>query len=530
MAAKYEIFVEDQLIDIDPGQVIAGTFQASALASGDVVNRKASYTNQINAPRTNNNISIFGFSNFINSGATFPFTKKTVRINANGLEILRGVVIIKSFETSFSLQIFSTGKDLLLAMGTKKLDELDFGDSPITWNPSYWDTKRASTTGLCAPVINYGQIDETLANGTIGNYYLPSVSYKDILTQILSEAGYTVSGTFYTSDAFFNNMVMTYGRKDWPGTSFKINEILPDNILQADFVKDFLIRFGAYFRFDGLDIEIITLEEILTDTANAVDWSAAPSDGSKGKRANKKNATEYTWQDFAQSNYFRYPEQDFPDKVLDPYVSRDGILSVANENLITAKDPYYKSIFSRDEAIPGHGSGFTGNIIYNIASVSNNIFAATQPIWETVPSNYEFDNTPKPMLCLLRDPTTFTGPIVEGSIRYDGNVRTDYKIAFFAIPPLSVLPLTEYSPALNNMAWQNNFGTAKGLLDLYYPTLQGILTAGTYKVTREYLLNTLDIYELDLLRLVYDEGQYFLISRLREYVTGRITKAELLKL
>jgi len=69
MAAKYEIFVEDQLIDIDPAQVIAATFQASALASGDVLSRKASYTNGINAPRTNNNIAIFGFSNFINAGS-----------------------------------------------------------------------------------------------------------------------------------------------------------------------------------------------------------------------------------------------------------------------------------------------------------------------------------------------------------------------------------------------------------------------------------------------------------------------------
>ncbi len=517
----YAVYVEDRLLDINPSQVIALTLQASDIGSGDLINRKASFTNQLTVPKTNNNISVLGYSNILNAITTFPFVKKSIRITANGITILQGVVIIKSFDNGFNLQIYSIAKDLAFAIGNKKLDELDFGDSPITWDAAYWEAHRASTSGICCPVVQYGQIDVNAftVSASIGTYYLPSVSYKDILTQILTEAGYTISGTFYSSDDYFNRMVMTYGRKEWPGTSFKINEILPDDITQADFLKDFLIRFGAFFRFSESDIEIVTLEGILADTPNAVNWTE--------KRANKKQTIEYAWDRFGQENFFRYPTQDFVDGATDQSVTSDGMLTVDNEN-IDASQEIYTSIFAQHESPSGDfGSGvdrgLTGNLVYNYASVSRNILCATQRIWDDLPTSYEFDHEPKPMLCLLRDQMTFTGIGHEGPLLYNGNGYNDFKIATFAYNG-------SLSPELRNMRWQKNFTSDFGFLDLYYPTLQLIMTSGAKKVTREYVLNDLDIYSLDLLTPIFDTDDYFLISKVIDYVSGRITKVELLRI
>jgi hypothetical protein len=518
----YKVYIEDELIDLDPRSVIGLTLQASAIGSGDLVNRRASYTNQIKVPRTTTNVGVLGHSHILASVTTVPFVKKSCRITSNGFEILNGVAIVKSFERDFALQIFALPKDIAIELGGKMLDELDFGDSPVTWNEAYMDSRRNATTGFCAPVIDYGQIDPAATNSSVTPYNLPSVALKDIVTAILDNAGYTVSGDFYDNDAFFNNMAFTYGRRSWPGTSFKLNEVLPDDVTQKDFLSDIFIKFCLQTRITAdLDVELLPMETILNDRAGAANWTK--------KRANKRERIEFAWDSWAQVNNFKYPDRDV---ALDfnNYYTNNGALTVANVN-IKADRTVYTSITAQDDSVRTYPPGF---IAYRRASVFPQIImGAGQAIYTSVPSDYVFNNTPRGMLVLLRDPTTFTDPfagtVVEGAIYYDGNSRTDYKVASFAISPYNG-NLLVYTPELNNMRWANSFGTAKGFLELYYATLQGILTAGAKKVTRQYLLTDIDIYALDLLQLVYDKDEFFLISKVGPYVSGRITTVELLKL
>src|SRR6185436_1098761 len=145
MRPIYQIYVEEQLVDIDPKTVIAITLQAADLASGDIISRKASYTNQIKAPATNNNIRIFEFANNPKSGSSFPYQKKNFFILSNGIKIMEGIVLIKSFDNYFNLQFYSLPKDLFYRIANLYLSDLDFGDSPITWDAAFIDSKRAST-------------------------------------------------------------------------------------------------------------------------------------------------------------------------------------------------------------------------------------------------------------------------------------------------------------------------------------------------------------------------------------------------
>lgn len=514
--SKYQVFVNDEEIDVPPSQTIATTLQAVDIGSGDIVSRKASFTNQISVPKTARNVFVMGNSSNIHSTDDFPFTINTVRVLATGLQILSGQVAVKDVSDKFNLRLYSAIKDLSTALGTKTLDELDFGDSPITWNKSYWDSKRASTTGLCAPVIDYGQIDTTLTDGTIGEVYLPSVSYRDILNQIFNEAGYTLGGDFYDNDTVLAALVLTYGRAEWPGTSFKINEILSESITQIDFVKDCLIRFWGIPRFDGSDVEIVLMKDILA-LSSSVDWTT--------KRVNpKKEKLEFNWGGWAQTNIFGFAATE-PGVIATDEYYQDS-LSFGNENSPKSR-PLYNSIFERQTTTFIDGdlpSSLVAN--WNVAGIASTCYCATTGIFikngvAAAPTTYEFRHDPKSMVCILRDPEPDTD--IESQIIYNVTARTDYKIAYF----------NQFSSPITFgicTRWRGVTGTSEeGFLDLYYSEFEARLEKPKM-VTREYRLTDIDIYSLDLLTPVFDDGDYFLINKVKDYVSGRNTEVELMRI
>lgn len=517
MRPIYQIYVEEQLIDLDPKTIISITIQAADIASGDIISRKASFTNQIKVPATNTNIIIFGYANNPKSGSSFPFIKKMMKVICNGIQIMDGIVIIKSFDNYFNLQLYSIPKDLTYRVANLYLSDLDFGDSPITWNAAFIDSKRASTSGWCAPVLNYGQIDDTVAGDlSIGAYYLPCVSYKDTLTAILTNAGYTISGIFYNTDTTLSKMVLTYGREDFLSTTLTLNQALSTTILQSDFLKDFLIKFGAFFRFRNNDIEIVTLEEILNNTGGSIDWTL--------KRVkNKKDIVQYTLNGFTKKNNFRYTKPSIQNGYIDydtipnRIFDADGSLNVDNENLESSSD-LYTSIFESPNFIPRTLG--TPSIEAVVGTSSNIVRCVTSLIWSTFPASYTFENKPDAMLAYLDDKEA-----VEVNVKYNGSSRNDYKVARFN---------AQYSSAriIPSLTWRQStiWHPSNGFLDVYYSSMQRILTAGTIVTTHEYNLTDIDINSLDLLTPIFDDGNYYLINKIVSYVSRKTTRVELLQI
>ena len=510
---NYKVYIDDQLLDLSPNQVIGQTLQAGAIANGDLVSRITDYTNQFTVPLTNNNISILEQANFLKIKSLSPYVKKSCRILANGIQIMQGVAIVKAVENNFAIQVYSTPKTITYLLGTSVLSDLDFGDSAITWDAAFWDSRRNATTGWCCPVIEYGQVKKSISDGTIGDVYLPSIAVKDIVTAIFENIGYTVSGDFYDSDEYFNNLILTYSRKDWPVTgTVRMNEILSDYITQAKFLLDLQIKFGIWFRVSGKNVELVLLEDVLNDQANAIDWT-------EKRIRNIVDSIQFAWDDWAQSNLFKYPN---PIKYLVPVTEAakprllfDGDLPCLNQDIEIEKT-IYESIFSPCQLSK---DGFMGVLTYNVSSVSKNIFCATQRVWETEPSDYlPFDNEPLPMLLLLRDRNT---TYAEDTIIYDVTPRSDYKVAYFS--------RTAYDDIATNVLRWSGVGGEVGLLDRYYRTLGAILATGSKKVTRYYMLNDLDIYRFDPLKLIFDDGDYFLVNKIFDYVSGHKTKVELLR-
>lgn len=498
---NYKIVINGSEIELFSDQIIGLTLQAENFSGDAVLKRTMDFTNQIDVPKTSHNVSALGQSSILKANTSFPFTKNRAQIFANGMRIMTGFAIIEKIDTVISLQFFSNAIDLKEKIGEKVLSALDFQDSPITWNQAFMDSSRNGLGPFISPVINYGQIDGTIANGEIGDYYLPSVLYSSIINAIFYTAGYGWGpGDFYTDDPFFKYMALTYSRKDWPGTSFKANEVLSDEIKQIDFLYDFQVKFNLYFRFNmgyaTFFYEPVSLNDVLADHAGAIDWTE--------KRANKFEEISFAFGSWAQNNWFRYPNKNHSGSL------PDGALTFNNENVDTNNDVYT----SITEAATGIVQWRIASVLYGAQAV--NFATLPNPVYETVPSSFTFDNDPRPVLIICRPADVSEA----ASIKYDGNVRTDYWVGYFENNN------STYEEH-DGLRWSTSENGGRGLLELYYPRLQRCLL-NPKKVIREYMLSVADINSFDIYTLIYDDGNYFLPLKIIDFVAGRPTRVEMM--
>lgn len=98
----------------------------------------------------------------------------------------------------------------------------------------------------------------------------------------------------------------------------------------------------------------------------------------------------------------------------------------------------------------------------------------------------------------------------EDDVVYYQDAKSDYLVAF-------------YDDVYNNLScnWQHLINTNYTAFAMSLQRLK--------KISRYYLLTAVDIASLDLFKLVYDSGSYYMINSIENYIPGRTTKVELFK-
>jgi hypothetical protein len=150
--------------------------------------------------------------------------------------------------------------------------------------------------------------------------------------------------------------------------------------------------------------------------------------------------------------------------------------------------------------------------------LGNNFEGAVIPIWSLTtpatayPPTEPFATEPIPRILLTR--TKLAGEV---AVNYNGIARSDYRVGYFS----------NGSPIDQSLDYNNSFGN--GFLDSYYPSLQTSISRAK-TIERSYDLSLLDIAQLNLQRLVYDDGAYFAINKVSNFLPGQKTNVELFKL
>jgi len=251
------------------------------------------------------------------------------------------------------------------------------------------------------------------------------------------------------------------------------NKILPD-ISLTDLIRDFSVRFGIVFKQVGNVLHMKTLQEIITDTINAVDWTS--------KRVNThKDVTSFT-SEYAQVNEFLHS-----DLIDDPLVGR-GTIDIISTALAPIKTIFTSAL----------GNSITGPVgVYNVATIP--VYDATSTALDT------FASSPGLRVLTLKARTT------ETAITFNAIARTDYRLAYFLD---------------TEKAKDTGF---KYFLSQFYADLGRSLQRTKMK-DHYYNLSEQDVADYDPHKLIYDNGSYYIVNKIFTFVSGKVSKVNVFRI
>lgn len=593
------IYMDGNLIDLDPETVIAITFQA--IKAEDLSTRRIVFSNSIKIPWTPANHILFGFLSNLHSLTSKPYAIQRGKVVQEGLEVIpdANIFVKKSRDRDFSIEIFENSFDFFASIKEKKINELAIiADSG--WEAADIDAARATTSGIIAAVIMwsaYPSIYEV-------DRFLPSFYYHTIITSILEATGLTLSGSILTDprftdliipfftdkleypSSFYSQFARYQGTSNHPVTNAVNNETiavgllmtaethgtfvchiaiggitwngggtltlrirkngsLVDSILVAtnpapggladlsvvdfvnpgdlfeayvysddmaapgidytitnstflrfipdgkvnrtlvnwtelmpeikvtDFLKDFFVRFGIVYKQVGGVLILKTLEEIIQDTAGALDWT--------DKLVNVKDQEIDFGTSYGQNNHFNYSDS------IDDEAHGRGNLTIANNKLDLNKELF-------------------GSVFENSKDTYVNTFLfANVPVYEDPAATIDqFANSPGVKLLTLKN------RVNENAITFDATPRTDFKVGYFLDASLAKDTGFQY------------------FVNEFYPSLAAALQR-TKIITKYFNLSVIDVMSYDPFKMVYDGTGYYIVNKISNYVPGKVTRVELFK-
>jgi hypothetical protein len=278
-----------------------------------------------------------------------------------------------------------------------------------------------------------------------------------------------VRGRFYANEQIIRFTPVLTPLRNY----FFFNNFLPLDVTADDILKDWVVRFGVVFKtLPTGQLAIRYLQEILSDVNGAIDWS--------NKKARDQSVVYKPT--FANNNYYKYANDTKSNG------QGRGNITVFGDLL-----QQIKTVFT---------SVFNSCVTRFNAKINSAYFQA----YDATSTSFSDVKKEIPLtLVKIRTRNTLTEPFKN----YNGNVG-DYRIAYFEDPLYESTSFTYF-------------------LDKYYPILQDALQNNKL-ITRYYNLNDKDIFDYDPFKMIYDNGEYYLVNKIENYVSGQLTKVELLRI
>jgi len=257
------------------------------------------------------------------------------------------------------------------------------------------------------------------------------------------------------------------------------NLLLPD-MAKRDFLKDFSVRFGQLFKEKDGVVYCKSIDEIINDKSNAVDWTS--------KRVKAPDRISYVPSGYAKNNFLTYKSVDFqtPEDF--------------GEASFTITNPGLKDEVTLYNAVSASKTDYTGQI-----------YCAQVPLYDDTESSFmeTFKFSPGLRVLLVRDKSSD-----EPTLTANGGAITgisSYKVAYFHD---------------RNQTYSCKY---QDTIDDYYPLL--IESLQRFKmVEREYILTEADIQNLDFFLPVFDNDSYYILNKVGPYIPDQPCKVQLLKL
>lgn len=208
-----KVYIDDQLIDLSPDQVVATTKQVSDISSLKDV--KADFTNTFTAPYTQNNDKVLGFTKLADNRDKRPYRFLSAKIVVGSSDVLtNGVARIKQTSAGYQVNLFSGIVGFFATLGNKSIKSLDWSDFDHTWNTATIGTKLITTDGYCYPLIDYGTVGDNPDGDLWAENMYPAVFVKEVITRIITQNGFSIRGKLI-DDVSFAKLLLPFSNDNF---------------------------------------------------------------------------------------------------------------------------------------------------------------------------------------------------------------------------------------------------------------------------------------------------------------------------
>jgi len=196
-------------VDLDLGEFSTTlTFSIADIREPD--KRNASFSKTLTLPGTKNNNLFFenAFEIDVVTQTFNPNLKAMTVLSVDGVTQFKGALKLRKVnyllggQVTYDCNLIGNLADIYQEMGNLRLRDLDLSAYDHTYDKATIEASWTPTlgTGYVYPMINYGE-NASLNTWDVGNFR-PAVFAKTIFDKIVSDAGYTYSSSFLTSDLF----------------------------------------------------------------------------------------------------------------------------------------------------------------------------------------------------------------------------------------------------------------------------------------------------------------------------------------
>lgn len=229
-----EIYIEDNRLDVMKD--LSSEFTYAIDDINDFAARNTNFSKTIILPGNAVNNKLFGHifefnnANFHNPlednvGYNFnAFKSAKCVIYVDKIQIFKGVIrlleiTIDKGEIEYECVVFGELGGFVNALGTKKLEELDFSQYDHVWNfntiVNSWEQASGTTAsgmGYFYPLVDYGQVSHNAKKDWHFSAFRPALFVREYMDKIITNAGYTWESNFFNTD-FFKRLVIPNNQK-----------------------------------------------------------------------------------------------------------------------------------------------------------------------------------------------------------------------------------------------------------------------------------------------------------------------------
>ncbi len=212
--AILEIKIQNEIIDLYDEEKIVQSF--SLINIEDITKRESEYSNTFKVPKTNKNLQLIGYSDFLNSDSTIPYNRLDCEILIDGFLFKRGFVSIEIIDNDISLQFFTGNAGFYEIIKNKNINQINLSNNPnlkTTWNLTNVIALRNATEGIYFPMIDYNGMP-TASTTVDVRLLLPAFFRKTLIQAIVEDAGYTLVNNINQSIDAYNNDILPTSKND----------------------------------------------------------------------------------------------------------------------------------------------------------------------------------------------------------------------------------------------------------------------------------------------------------------------------